>query len=261
MPSNFNPDVQDLIRRMLTVDVNQRITIEEIKQHPAFLYGIPSTYVIPTPIQLSSLNEPMDTSCLTKSIIEALQRIGISEEECKQSLEMEGTNQVKEFVDLMLQRTHLDDLPWEKAITELPNRVMSSGFGDAVLSTDGLPMTEETMSFTEVPKSLAYRPVWLPSTPQINFDVTDVYGPSHIPLVDIMADIQKMFIDLSIPFLYPSDMIIIGKYESDTFIRMEAECGDLGTLITVKAIGQTETVTDLISERMNDIMAQPPSFY
>jgi BR serine/threonine kinase len=260
MPSNLHPDVQDLLRKMLTVDVNQRITIDEIKTHPAFLYGLPGTYVIPTPFRLTSLNEPIDPSCLTKSILDVLKRIGIDSNECKQSLAKEGMNIVKEFVDLILQRTHLDDLPWENAITELSNRVEMNGFGDGFVTIDDLPMEDDSMSFSEVPKSFASRAVWLPSTPKVDFEASDVFGPSTNHLVHVMADVQKMLVDFSIPFIYPTDMLIIGKYEDDTYILIEAECSDLGTFITVKAMGQTETVMSLISVKLFEIMSPKPAY-
>jgi BR serine/threonine kinase len=246
---------------MITVDVNQRITIDEIKAHPAFLYGLPRTYVIPKPIQLMSLHNPMDPSCLTESVLNTLEKIGISHEECKESLAMEGTNQIKEFVDLMLQRTHLDDLPWDSAITELPDRAEISGFGEGLVPTEGLPLTEAAASFSDVPESVASHAVWLPPSPNINFDDSEIFGPSPLPIIDIFTEIQKMLVEHSIPFIYPNDIVIFGKYEDDTYLRMEAESGEMGTIISLETIGQTTMVTSLISERLTEIMSSTPTMF
>ena len=45
LPSELPTDLRDLIRRMLTVDPQQRITLDEIKEHPAFTAFPPRNYV------------------------------------------------------------------------------------------------------------------------------------------------------------------------------------------------------------------------
>ena len=255
MPSDFHPDAKDLISKMMTVDVNQRITIDGIKNHPAFLYGLPRVYVIPTPIPLLNLQEPMNISCLNPKILQTLSRIGITKEECVENLQAEGSNQIKEFVDLMLQNNHLDDLPWDKAITELPDRDDLSGFGDGEIIIDNLPMTNSTMmSFSEVPRSLAIHASWLPMTPQIDYSNSEVFGPTLLPLSTVMCEIQKLLVSVLIPFFHPNDMVIIGKYEDNTFIRFEAEITESGLMLTVKTLGQTAAVGALLYEKITEFL-------
>ena len=58
MPPYLHRDIQDLISKMLTVNPDERITIEEIKKHPWF-NSFPIPQVPPTP-----LLEPVISSSL-----------------------------------------------------------------------------------------------------------------------------------------------------------------------------------------------------
>lgn len=59
MPDYFSPTAKDLIKRMLTVNPQQRITIEEIRNHPWITEGIneqPDSYIPPRP-KLTTLDD------------------------------------------------------------------------------------------------------------------------------------------------------------------------------------------------------------
>lgn len=256
MPPEFHPDLKDMIQRMITVDVSQRITLDQIKKHRAFLMKLPRYYVLPTPIHPSSISAPIDPSTLNDQIFETLKRIGISKEEALQEITSETTNQVKMFIDLIQQKTHLDDLPWETASNEVAdNGENVENFLDGEVAIGDLPRQDPVGSLSDFPQSLAVRPTWFPSTPVMEYQTIDVFGPSMQPLCQIIAEIQILFSQASLPFFHPNDMVLIAKYDEETFIRVEADYNESKLLVTVKTIGQNAALSQLITNKIAEIMS------
>jgi BR serine/threonine kinase len=70
-------EIQNLISAMLTLDPKSRFRIAEIKEHEAFRLGLVSpNYVLPSPLPIPQLPDPMDRSCIDESIIRLLSAIG-----------------------------------------------------------------------------------------------------------------------------------------------------------------------------------------
>ncbi|KAJ6232591.1 protein kinase [Anaeramoeba flamelloides] len=69
---------KDLIRKMLTVDTEKRITIKEIKRHPWFTYNHPTSYIAPLPpIDYGKdLEKPIKTKKIQLKILEELNKLG-----------------------------------------------------------------------------------------------------------------------------------------------------------------------------------------
>ena len=253
MPSDFPPDIKNLIQRMICVDVSNRITLEEIKQHPAFLKGMPGNYVIPTPIKLNNLTKPIDPESIPETVFLTLSRIGIEEEEAKKALLSDESNQVKEFVDMAMQGIHMEDLPWENAVKDLPSRQGFEGFGEEVVTVEGLPKPSFTFSLSDVPQSLVTRPSWLPPVPQYNFQDSDVFGPSSRPLVEVMAQLQEALLKAGLVFLHPNDMTLLAKYDDESYMRLDAEISEPGVIVTVKLTGQIPLLKSLLFARITEI--------
>lgn len=256
MPPEFHPDLKDLIQRMITVDVTQRITLEQIKKHKAFLMGMPRFYALPTPISLSSLSAPIDPRTLNDPIFETLKRIGITKEEVIEEISSDTSNQVKMFIDLIQQKTHLDDLPWETAAHEAAdNGENTENFLDGEVAIGDLPIGEVIGSFSDFPQSLAVRPNWFPSTPIMEFELVDVFGPSPLPLCQVMSEIQGLFAQASLPFFHPNDMVLISKYSNDTFIRVEAEINEMRITVTVKTVGPSASLSQQVTNKIGELIA------
>jgi serine/threonine protein kinase len=55
----IDSDISRLISKMLCVKVEDRFTIIDIKNHEAFLSGLPDGYILPTPIPIIPSVEPI----------------------------------------------------------------------------------------------------------------------------------------------------------------------------------------------------------
>jgi BR serine/threonine kinase len=113
IPASVPADVQDLIRRMLTVDPLKRMGVSQIREHPAFRGFVPADFVLPRPIPAPHVVEPIDPKSIDPELIRTLNNIGLSDEkELREQLAAEGCTYAKTFLFLMLHRTSFECLPW-----------------------------------------------------------------------------------------------------------------------------------------------------
>jgi BR serine/threonine kinase len=111
---DFLPEIQSLISAMLTVDTTARITLEQIKQHPAFRIGLlDPTYVLPTPLPIPVLVDPIPIVSVAPPVLKLLEQIGFSgDDELQTELESPGPSMAKVFHHMLTSRHSLGDLPW-----------------------------------------------------------------------------------------------------------------------------------------------------
>jgi BR serine/threonine kinase len=111
---DFLPPIQSLISAMLTVDPTSRITLEQIKQHSAFRIGLlDPTYVLPTPLPIPVLVDPVPIASVAPPVLKVLEQIGFSDSgELSAELESLGPSMAKVFHHMLTSRNALDDLPW-----------------------------------------------------------------------------------------------------------------------------------------------------
>jgi len=106
MPHFLNKDVKDLIRRMLTVDPSNRISLNEIKEHPWFKSNQSSDMMDISSFPFESIPSPpihMDT--LDEEILRSLQSLGWGDpEEIKKALVDSTPNLQQSFYRLMMNR-------------------------------------------------------------------------------------------------------------------------------------------------------------
>ena len=88
----------------------------------------------------------------------------------------------------------------------------------------------------------------------MEYDTSETFGPVLQPLVNVVAELQRMLVSLSIPFLHPNDILLIGKYEDDTYIKIEAEIVEAGILIHLNVIGQTSIITPILNNKISEIV-------
>jgi BR serine/threonine kinase len=127
MPA-WHPDIQDLVKQMLTVDASKRITVAGIKQHPAFRMMIPPTYALPTPLPAFDLNAPIDPEVVTEDVQTALARIGVTSEDIAEALSSPDWSIVKLFIIKLTRKVELGELPWDQAVSEMPEDFTEDDF-------------------------------------------------------------------------------------------------------------------------------------
>ncbi|KAK8882704.1 Serine/threonine-protein kinase brsk1 [Tritrichomonas musculus] len=127
----FPDDIKDLISRMLTVDPNKRISLAQIKEHPAFRQGIPQFYTFPSPLPLPSIKPPIDIAQLDEETINVLRQLGFDEDDSELSKELKSNehSMAKVFVYMLTNRQKLDNLPW--AMKEIEENVDVNGNGNS----------------------------------------------------------------------------------------------------------------------------------
>mmetsp|Transcript_8275 Transcript_8275/g.34751 ORF Transcript_8275/g.34751 Transcript_8275/m.34751 type:complete len:582 (-) Transcript_8275:80-1825(-) len=102
MPAYLHKDVQDLINRMLTVDPDERITIEEIKSHPWYASKNMLRCGNTDPIPKSSNKVDGD---LDEEILRTLVALGHgTEEEITEKLRGDTSNHCKAFYWMLIER-------------------------------------------------------------------------------------------------------------------------------------------------------------
>lgn len=114
IPESFSDDLQDLIKRMLKINPSERITIEQIKQHPAFFIGLRRNCLIPTPILRFSFNEPILN--YNPNAIKTIVNIGYqSEQQVIDEITSKVNTKSKVFYKMLCGELYdnLDLLPWK----------------------------------------------------------------------------------------------------------------------------------------------------
>jgi serine/threonine protein kinase len=110
---DLDPDVQDLLARLLTVDPAWRITIPEIRGHPAVTAGLPDDYRLPSPLPLPHIARPIVVGVNDEVFIEIVEHIGFtSRSDVIEQLAAEGSNMAKVFFNMLSQPFDCGSIPW-----------------------------------------------------------------------------------------------------------------------------------------------------
>lgn len=111
----FPSDIINLIQNLLVVDPNGRLTIEQIKEHPAFRRNLDPLYVLPTPIPDVTTLHQVDLSSIPIEIKKVLVQMGFTdEEELNNQLKSPDATMAKSFVAMLTAQLDLDLLPWDE---------------------------------------------------------------------------------------------------------------------------------------------------
>jgi BR serine/threonine kinase len=192
IPSNVPGEVQDLIKRMLTVDSTQRIGIKEIREHPSFRLFVPEDFVLPRPVGEPWILEPIDVSNVDPQLIEILKYIGFQDDiELKRQLNAKVHTNAKRFLFLMLRRFNFECLPWlgedDPAVVSLGVKIGSLlSFGDEEGFWGGIEVFR-----TEVIRNVAR-----------------IYE-------NLIVIIQKHLTDCGYKWFFPNDVILMARCELD----------------------------------------------
>ena len=222
MPA-FAPDIQDIIRRMLTVDVTKRITIEEIKSHPAFRRSLEDYYVVPEPIPFAKFGTPIDPASLSQDVLDVMYQIGFTETELNEQLQSTDNSMAKVFVTMLNNALDLEALPWEMSNQGPPKPLIDESFielngGMNVMPTQtNDPFHREGKEKTQFNGSLemyslAARPDWaIGETPvkEVFDEITiDTYG---LKVWRLMAEVQVLLGNLPYQWFHPNQLAIYAR--------------------------------------------------
>ena len=106
-------EIQDMLRRMLTVEPSQRITIQELKKHPGFRILLPETYVVPHPLPAPEVPGPLEVEKIKPETLELLGQVDTkSAEEINAALTADHPTLEKAFYILLSKIVCFDMLPW-----------------------------------------------------------------------------------------------------------------------------------------------------
>ncbi|OHT00316.1 putative CAMK family protein kinase [Tritrichomonas foetus] len=201
---DFPDPIKDLIRGMLCVDVSQRITLKQIKQHPAFRLLMPQDYIFPSPLPQANITEPIDPSTLSPDIMTILHQIGFdNDNELRTELMADHHTKAKQFLFLVLRRVSFYNLPWggktRPAVNLDIDPKTAINFDDPFLNNEkyqtGLKF-EKCIPVEEIDKKHEV----------------------------IVTEIQKYLTENHYNWFYPHDLLILIRKEDeslDMFIRFE----------------------------------------
>jgi len=258
MPPDFHKDIQDLISKMMNVDPSSRIRIDEIKNHVAFRFGLPRLYIVPSPIPMPNLNEPVDPSQIPQNIITSLSQIGMDQEEISLALAQYETNDIKVFVLMMTHRLLIEKLPWNQAISTLP----TTQFEDYEIHfRNGVQYDEFNLTPNNLDSSMSdgysfvSRASWFSKEPVTLFERIEHYGPALVTVPELMSRIQEILINNGFLLFHPDDMVILGQIEGENYIRFECSLKEDDTItLNVSMNGNTDLLFALVHVRLSEIL-------
>lgn len=254
----FIPEIQDLISRMIVVDPLKRLTISQIKQHPAFRIGLPTNYILPTPLPLPFLTEPIDTDSLDPNIFTVLIHLGYAnEEEIKADLQSSSHNMTKVFCYIMTSSFSFESLPWDENKAIMPysseeflvdsqnsfiNDSSSSGNVPAVKnisshsSASNIPLKASLPPLSpgspDLFSSFVEKNSWSEENePKDKFEGTANIDDIKIPMIDLITGIQQILVSHHYKYFYPNDFTLILKHPDDNmYILIIASDNDDSTI-------------------------------
>ena len=233
MHNSFSEMAKDFIGRLLVVDPQARLTIQQMKQHPYFNLGLPVDYVIPKPLPIPSFLNPVNVEAIPEEVRDILHKIGyIDDNELNADLTSPQHSMAKVFFYMLTARVAIDELDWSQSVGG------ANPMGQA--SEEPLFMYPSLSSFSEgidpfhrmngsmlgnsyEAASLAFRPEWaMPDTEAMEvmqqFDIV-----THVNLVQTMRACQIVVSQLEMQWFHPDDFMVIARHQ-DMGIYVVFQC-------------------------------------
>lgn len=267
MPA-FPPHVRDLISRMLTLDVSERITIPEIKQHECFLRGMPEGYILPKPIP-NVTYDPIPMESLSPELIDIFHRIGFTDDdELRNDLETPAYSLAKVFTHLLTNRNDYINLPWDRSVGEEDvhleqNEIYMDGdnraygvVGDELFHRHFLPQTGQSLEMY----SLAMTPAWqfmeadvIPTQEEHRISCGVMTSPF------VMNAIQQVVKAHGMRWFHPNDVTIVA-WAPDVDLYVTALCRegneqDTTVLAIVRQQGPDDAFAEFCQHAEEQVLA------
>jgi BR serine/threonine kinase len=268
---NFDSQAQDLVGRMLVLETDRRIAIEEIKRHPVFRVGLPEAYILPVPLPIPILNEPMDAD-VDPQFFQILQHVGYgSADEVRAELVATVHTPAKMFLMMWRRYIALEDLPWDAE-----DRAGGGGFQllqglqSPLLFASASPFAEfgrrrpiplGIQSPTQLRASVVRQADWgAVAAPSTALGTPQLVTGIGMQVAELVCLLQGTFTDCAMPWFHQSDLQMIVK---------DPQSGLIATIdITIEQRDLTMSITprhgdddmfqkfiQFIEERLNEATA------
>jgi len=257
----FPPDIQNLVECMLTVDPNARISLAQIKQHPAFRIGYGSkAYILPTPLPIPLLVDPIPVESIPEPVLSALRQIGFTDDdELRRDLESAEGSMVKVFYH-MLTKNPRDSVPWESSSSPpaLPLDVSVMIEGETIIEGDEVQSAPSTKPSSPVSWSLPdERGRWTDvSKSEVTGELTQPYVDIFMPLDELLARIQAMLTELGIQWFHPDDFTVLARKADrsiDLMIMIKQQAAGYFSM-DVHVYSATQGALDMVLERIKALL-------
>lgn len=255
MPA-FHPDIQDLIHRLLTVDPDRRITIEEIKQHPCFRQGLNAEYYLPKPLPFVNIG-PIKIEEIDPQILKNLLRVGFSEDDLGSELASPENNMAKVFLSMLQQKTNIESIPWTSADSNAAEILQQSDIMTAVHQPHFHPNSSdpfqrhgvtpsESLSLSQM--SYANQYTW-GIEDQTNYLQEKSFETFGISIWQIMFSIQCQLNTMGMQWFHPNPQEILCRSEqSDLYVTIE------GTFRTTEDVNLSVKLVHGEDQYFNDLV-------
>jgi BR serine/threonine kinase len=221
MPGTFSKIIQDLIAKILVVDSQKRISIAEIKSHPAFRIGVTDGYTLPRPIPIHWDRTPVRAADVDSETMKVLRDVGYhSDEAIVRELQSTELSMAKVFYAMYKREQSIAELPWSTA-PPAENWGMESMFQDSLDLMSASQEQPEALGMWAVavsPKRFSYSEAAPWTTPQQegNQDVVEVFESVPWAIEPLMSAIQKMLKEQGYEWFHPNETLIIGRSRDRT---------------------------------------------
>ena len=259
------PEIQDLISRMLCVDVHSRITISQIKSHPAFLMFLPAGYQVPRPLPTPAILTPVELTPSEVQFLRLLQSIGYnSDEEIIQELTSNTHTNAKTFYQMYNRAALLDSLPWYDE--NEPSALNVSHADDALMmppwqfavGVGAYGSLSNGIESVKTPQSFAQRVGWYSSAaPTFSTDIEQMLIDIQLPLEELMLFLQRQLSACGIKWFHQSDIGMVAKrVETDMLLTITAsyESSEMLALCLLLVHGEKDEFEDLIRILQNGLL-------
>lgn len=222
----FPPDIKDLISRMLQVDPEKRITLEQIKHHRAFRIDLPRRYTVPTPLPKPQNIDPINIEVVDKEVLKVLVDIGFQESELADLLSQKEFNQAKYFCNLLTQKISLEALPWtiideqpqpeteqEKAAFIVPAQVPFNGFGTR--NGDVFARPQHSIANSMVVYSLIEKTETFENTFTLPEGRVETVSSITAQLEAVFYSLQTYFVEHNYDWFYPNELVLFAHNAKD----------------------------------------------
>ncbi|OHT08702.1 putative CAMK family protein kinase [Tritrichomonas foetus] len=263
----FHPDIQDLISKMLVVDPTQRITLAEIKQHPAFRLHLPPDYILPTPFPLPHIEDPIDPSTIQPQLLKVMQQIGYKDDkELAEDLTCSGHTMAKVFHYMLTRQTDQTALPWEEAhhfhmtcqpevsnIENDDNEVKELNNPEELIAPVPVNMSPGSVY------SLAQKADWaIGDSVMIAYEQEDVLNSIHGSVPLIMTSVQNLMNELKYDWFHPDDWRLVARSQQLTYITFDVEIidSDCINLYVRMNIGSEQQFKEVVEKARQALQTQ-----
>jgi BR serine/threonine kinase len=241
MPSTFSQSAQDLISKILVVDPQRRISIRDIKNHPAFRVGLPDDYVVPRPIPIHWDRTPVPAREIDSETMDILRAIGFpSDDVVMRELESPDLSMAKVFFSMYKRRQSIEELPWT-AMSPTDSPIVPAGFQH---SPDLMAMSQEQAADAfagyqrpvgGAPKRFSYSAtdMWSSPQPASSLELVERFENIPITIERLLTIIQKTLSEQGYHWFHPNPMLLIGHNK------------DRNKFFILKPVPQTKQVTTL----------------